>query len=326
MQIKSILVTLLAPFEDHIANGGEQLFGNASSIKRRPDGRVYVSGQMQRHVLFSAINRLNETDPKKGDTFVSNGDGVTDKVESDLRADMGGFMHTNPDVYSMRRTAPLSVTPAVAKEKSNIDRDLLIRLKSEFNANSKEQALATREYSQHDIMRMSFFLDITELSTSKAYEYKGGFNIATVYHKHATEQERKRRAELFLKATGMMNDYANQARNAVCGEPNQVLIVFDRELSRKASRYFEVEDKERKNILKELDERHAKYFIGDDITENSVGDAYKGALEYLAKNELFTFVPDDADVKPFEETYHISDTDGDKPNKKKEKGSDNEEE
>ena len=36
MEIKGILVSLLAPFEDHIANGGEKLLGNASSIKRRP--------------------------------------------------------------------------------------------------------------------------------------------------------------------------------------------------------------------------------------------------------------------------------------------------
>ena len=62
MEIKGILVTALAPFENHIANGGEKLLGNASSIKRRPDGRVYVSGQMQRHVLFSAIDRINTTD------------------------------------------------------------------------------------------------------------------------------------------------------------------------------------------------------------------------------------------------------------------------
>lgn len=71
MEIKGILVSLLAPFEDHIANGGEKLLGNASSIKRRPDGRVYISGQMQRHVLFSAIDRLNNADEAKEDTFVS---------------------------------------------------------------------------------------------------------------------------------------------------------------------------------------------------------------------------------------------------------------
>ena len=92
MVIKGILVSSLAPFENHMANNGEKLLGNASSIKRRPDGCVYISGQMQRHVLFTAMARLNEADPNKGKTFVSNGDGVTNKIESDLRADMGGFM------------------------------------------------------------------------------------------------------------------------------------------------------------------------------------------------------------------------------------------
>lgn len=148
MEIKGILVSLLAPFEDHIANGGEKLLGNASSIKRRPDGRVYISGQMQRHVLFSAIDRLNNADEAKEDTFVSNGDGITDKIESDLRADMGGFMHPSKGDYSGRRTAPLSVTPAVAMNESEVGRDLLMRLRVNTEGeNANEQAIATREFS-----------------------------------------------------------------------------------------------------------------------------------------------------------------------------------
>ena len=91
MEIKGILITSIAIFENHIANGGEKLLGNASSIKRRPDGKVYVSGQMQRHVLFSAIDRLNREDSNRGDTFVSNGDGVSNLIERDIRADMGGI-------------------------------------------------------------------------------------------------------------------------------------------------------------------------------------------------------------------------------------------
>ena len=83
MTIKGILVTLLAPMENHIANGGEKLLGNASSIKRRPDGKVYISGQMQRHVLFCAIDRLNQDDTNKGATFISNGDGISNKIEVD---------------------------------------------------------------------------------------------------------------------------------------------------------------------------------------------------------------------------------------------------
>ena len=279
MEIKGILITSLVPFENHVANGGEKLLGNASSIKRRPDGRVYISGQMQRHVLFSAMERLNMADADRGTTFVSNGDGISDQIENDLRADLGGFMHPSSGNYSGRRTAPLSVTPAVAMNESEVGRDLLVRIK--MNDQGKEQALATREFSQHDVMLMNFFLDISELSISKSFTYENEFNIETRYIKHASDEERKRRATLFLQATKSMNDYANQARNAVSGEPQEVLIVFDTILSRKACRFFKAGEQERKNIIEELKERGAKYFIGDDKTEYSVHKAYKDALDFL---------------------------------------------
>lgn len=287
MEIKGILVTSLVPFENHMANGGEKLLGNASSIKRRPDGRVYISGQMQRHVLFAAINRLNMMDANKGETFVSNGDGISDQIENDLRADMGGFMHPSSGNYSGRRTAPMTVTPAIAMQESEVGRDLLVRIK--MDDNGKEQALASREFSQHDIMHMNFFLDISELSISKRFTYRNEFNVETQYVKHATEAERKRRAKLFLQATQSMNDYANQARNAVSGEPQEVLIVFDTVLSRKACRYYTAEMQERNNIIEELKERGAKIFIGNDKTEYSVHHAYKDALEFLnsSQNNLY---------------------------------------
>ncbi len=306
MTIKGILVTALAPFENHIANGGEKLLGNASSIKRRPDGKVYVSGQMQRHVLFSAIDRLNETDENKGETFVSNGDGISPMIEKDLRADMGGFMHPSKGDYSGRRTAPISVTPATATGISQPGRDLLVRIKVNVkgdkvyqdgyilradneaeDSNESKQALATKEFSTIDIMHMNFFLDISALSISKAFEYEGGFNIGTKYFKHASDEERKRRAKLFLNGTRYMNDYASQARNAVCGEPQKVLIVFDEMMSRKASRYFVAEEQEQKNILAELDAKKATYFIGDDQTDKSVHKAFEDALAFLNDNDLY---------------------------------------
>lgn len=302
METKGILVSTLAPFENHIANGGEKLLSNASSIKRRSDGRVYVSGQMQRHVLFSAMDRLNLSDPQRGNTFVSNGDGISNQIENDLRADMGGFMHTGQGDYSGRRTAPISVTPAIAMNESTIGRDLLVRLRME---NSKDnQAIATKEFSENDLMLMNFFLDISALSISKAFEYKENFNLGTKYFKHANESERKRRARLYLEATKFMNDYASQARNAVSGEPQQVLIVFDTILSRKASRYFTVEKKEQDNILEELKTRGAVYFIGNDKTVNSVGKVYKEALDFLAKEENSLFDPSNgANVRTFKQVF-----------------------
>ena len=322
MEIKGILVTALAPFENHIANGGEKLLGNASSIKRRPDGRVYVSGQMQRHVLFSAIDRINTTDSAKGETFVSNGDGISNLIEKDLRADMGGFMHPSKGDYSGRRTAPLSVTPAVAINEIEVGRDLLIRIQTNVkgdhvysdgyilrdsedgaaNESDQKQALATKEFSEYDLMHMNFFLDISGLSVSKAFEYKKSFNLGTKYFKHAGDDERKRRARLYLEATKSMNDYASQARNAVSGEPQKVLIVFDTILSRKASRYFVACEQEQKNIIEELTARGAKYFLGDDTTKDSVHKAYKEALEYLASNTLYD-PSEGAEVVTFEKAF-----------------------
>lgn len=322
MEIKGILVTALAPFENHIANGGEKLLGNASSIKRRPDGRVYVSGQMQRHVLFSAIDRINSADTAKGETFVSNGDGISNLIEKDLRADMGGFMHPSKGDYSGRRTAPLSVTPAVAINESEVGRDLLIRIKNNIKGEhvysdgyiirnddeaeeggENKQALATKEFSEYDLMHMNFFLDISALSISKAFKYQKSFNLGTQYFKHASDPERKRRARLYLEATKSMNDYASQARNAVSGEPQKVLIVFDTVLSRKASRYFVAGDLEQKNILAELDARGAIYFVGDDTTEKSVYKAYEEALSFLKANELYDPAGKDTKVVTFEEAF-----------------------
>lgn len=285
-KIAGVLVTMVAPFENHMANGGEKLFGNASSIKRRPDGRVYVSGQMQRHVLFSAIDRLNHLDKANGTTFVSNGDGITNLIEIDLRADLGGFMHTNKGDYSDRRIAPLSVTPATALDTSSVGRDLLVRIRFDKSSDAKNQALATREYSEQDKMNMNFFLDITSVGVSKSFVYKDGLNLGTKYFKHITDDEKKRRVKLFLEATRIMNDYANQARNAVCGEPEKVLIVFDDRLSRKACRYYTVGEKEQANIIKELDQYQVKYFVGDDASDYSVADAYRDAMNYLDKATL----------------------------------------
>lgn len=302
--IKGILVSIIAPMENHIANGGEKLLGNASSIKKRNDGKVYISGQMQRHVLFSAINRLNLDDTDNGATYVSNGDGIGNAIEVDLRADMGGFMHPSAGSYSGRRTAPLTVTPAVAMKESQITRDLLVRLKVDGATDAKDQALATKEQSDSDIMLMNFFLDITNLSISKNFIYNGGFHIQTEFVKHVTETERKRRVKLFLEATRSMVDYANEARNAVTGEPQKVLIVFDTKMSRKACRYFEAGIQEQNNIIAEITARNAFHIIGDDTkSEISVEAAYTKALNKLNELTLFDPCNGDENIQTFAEVF-----------------------
>jgi CRISPR-associated protein Cst2 len=293
--IKGILISSVVPMANHIANGGEKLLGNASSIKRRPDNKVYISGQMQRHVLFRTMDMLNDEDAKRHNTYVSNGDGVTNMVERDLRADMGGFLHTSLGSYSGRRTAPLTATPAVSLGESEVGRDLLIRLKVKKDSGA-DQALATKEYSQADDMLMNFHLDLINLSISKKFEYAGekdGMHVDTKYVKHCSEEERLRRVKLFINSTRFMLHYANQARNAVQGEPQKVLIVLDTLLSRKAIRFFEAEELEKKNILAELTDRGALWYLGDDTGKtpdaSSVLTAYTEALKFLTSSECKIF-------------------------------------
>jgi CRISPR-associated protein Cst2 len=59
-------------------------------------------------------------------------------------------------------------------------------------------------------------------------------------------------------------------------------------LSRKAARFFNAEETERQNILKELEKRGAVYFYGDDTADgDSVFDAYEKAANFLDENTLF---------------------------------------
>jgi len=283
---------MVAPMENHAANRGEKLLGNASSIKQRPDGRVYVSGQMQRHVLFRAMDRLNEQDSQRGETYVSNGDGISADLVKDLRSDLGGYLVTEKGEYSGRRTAPLTATPAVALKESRTGRDLLIRLRMNTDKDSSQkQALATNEYSQRDEMVMNFHLDVGEVGGIRKMTYEKEKHLSTQFDKIIDDTEHERRVRLFLEATRSMNDYANQARNAVSGEPNRVLIVLDTKMSRKGIRYFahDTTEQERVNLLKELDARNASYFLGDDtqVEGLSVGEAYEKALATLNQATLF---------------------------------------
>lgn len=287
--VKSILVTAVATLENHAANRGEKLLGNASSVKRTPDGKVYVSGQMQRHVLFSALERLNETDPDRGDTYVSNGDGISTKIETDLRSDLGGFLDTNLGDYSGRRTAPLSATPAVSLRESKVGQDLLVRLKMSGGESHKKQAIALNEFSEKDEMVMNFHLDVGSVGAVKTFTYEGEAHVATNYERKIDDAEHARRVRLFLGATRSMVDYANQARNAVTGEPHRVLIVLDPGMSRKAMQYFSGDATRRERILAELDARETTYFLGDDgdASAKSVHEAYAEALSALETEVLY---------------------------------------
>ena len=153
---------------------------------------------------------------------------------------------------------------------------------------------------------MNFFLDIARVGTSQLFEYENKFNVNTKFARHITDQEKQRRVKLFLEATQQMNDYANQARNAIIGTPQKVLIVFDDKLSRKASRYFVANPTEQKNIIEELEDRNSVYFLGDDTQgETSVYKAYKSALAFIddTNNTLYDPCNADTPIQTYKETF-----------------------
>ena len=61
---------------------------------------VYIFRSDAAPCAFFGNGSSEFSDPNKGDTFVSNGDGISNQIEKDLRADMGGFMHPSKGDYS----------------------------------------------------------------------------------------------------------------------------------------------------------------------------------------------------------------------------------
>jgi len=302
MPIKNILVVTESVMDMHRANNGQNQLGNATSIKRRPDGRVYISGQMQRHAFFEALRHLDDSE----DTYTSPGTATTHYVEDDLRADLGGFFQT--DFTSLgdagRRTAPLSATPAVAAERSETLRDLLLQIKKD----SDSQNIATMEMSQSDVMHATFSLDCTSLSTSTRYKLDAvsdsdnsrGIRVGEEVIAHASPEERLRRAQLMLRATRFINAHSSQARNLSSQEPRRVLIVLDTVLSRKGARFFQMSTKEQDAYREEVAARGAHLFEGDDQGNTSVESAYAGAMDVLTSDGIYQ---GDWEVLPYEKTY-----------------------
>jgi CRISPR-associated protein Cst2 len=307
--IRNLLVTYVTEMDMHRANSGRNRLGNASAIKQRPDGKVYISGQMQRHAFFESLRRQDERDDQdeKDETYVSPGDGTTYHVEKDLRADLGGFFH--PEIFAAqakRRTSPMSATAAVAREESNTVQDLLLRLSGESNGDNN---IATMQTSQSDRMVGSFSLDLTALTISRAFEYgeifdgeDRGVRVGEREIPHQDEAERRRRARLFLEAIQHLGDYASQARNMVSGSPDTVLISVDTRVNRKPAKYFkggneaQQEDPQQEAIRREVESRDGRTFLGSDGGEGqTVEEAFEAAKQTIRDGDFYHPALDEED-------------------------------
>ncbi|MCS4200681.1 DevR family CRISPR-associated autoregulator [Salinibacter ruber] len=305
--IKNILVATESEMDMHRANSGENALGNVTSIKKRPDGRAYISGQMQRHALFEAMRELDKSEESKlsggKETRVSPGSATSSDVETDLRADLGGFLQTSLDGDEARRTAPLSAAPAVAAEKSDTLKDLLLR----FDLEGNEPDPVNMETSQSDLMRAAYSLDCTALSTTTHFDLgtledgDRGLCMDTHTVAHAPPEERLRRAKLFLRSTRFVNAHASQARNMTSLEPTRVFIALDTRISRKAARFFDMSSDQQDAVINEIEGRGGKTFIGDDNSEYAVADAYEIAEPHLDDRGIHQ--DEDWEVMGYREAY-----------------------
>lgn len=302
--IYGVNIGIVSDFENHMANCGESL-GNYKTIKKTTDGRAAISGDMIRHVVFDAIKSINTLDPNKKDTFVSNSDGVTNQIENDLRSDQGGYLHPSVGNMSGTRQSCISTSTSVALEKSRINTNLTTRLSDP--SSGLNPVMVTMEYSEKDSMPIAFYYDLRKEGVTEVFEYNDTFNIGSTIIPHISADERLRRFLIFIQATSVLEDFANQARRAVVANPTKVIIVFDKTSHRKAANFFKYSEQKQKNILAELDDRGVVYFIGDDETENSVYMAYKKAIEYVMSENTILYDPSNgAKVQTFKEAFGVN--------------------
>lgn len=308
-KFRSITVAIEFRAENHIANGGDGITTNMSSVKVDGLDRAYIGGGRCRTALAMGIDSIND-DPS---TYVSNGDGVSGDIAKDIRSDLFGFMNPESGGMANRRTSPITCNPATSQEKSIIYTDVFTRNSQDpnnekgdrdnttgKNTNPNRQMYGHRQVSNLDMMTITFGLDIRIVGNVEVPKYLDGKHLSTSLISKIHDSEKIRRMGLFIDGTRNLS-FSNQARNAFCAEPERVLIVFDSRLSRKSEKFWKITttDKWRKNFLTELEDRNAIYFIGDDYddVQMSVNQTYSAALEMLNANPNRFLFPTNSSVK-----------------------------
>lgn len=295
-KIKNITIVQEFEMKNHAANSGINETGNSNSIKKLSDNRSYISSQMIKHAAFEKMSELNENDK----IYVSNSDGVTTNLTTDLRADFGGFLtfiggeDSKDNKKTVRRKAAIDCTFLIAVEESNLNKDFLVRLSNRLNSSknkkkdSKEegtdQAIVETEFSEKDTMRMSTSLDLNILGIYKHYEYNEKEHVKTTEYSAYDVNEKINRCKLYINSFTNLTSLAKQARFATSSEPTKICIIFDTIYSRYACNYFELNEQEKIEFANFIRERGGEIFTA----ENSI-DSYKEkqkALNYLNSENI----------------------------------------
>ncbi len=273
-KVKAINVSTQYVMEMHNVNGNED--GSPKNV----NGNTYVSGQKIRYMLMETIREENSNK----NVIVSTSDGVVCDIASDLRSDLIGYMNTEEANYASKRNSPIQVSFAVSKNESDFFDDLFVRFKTNpSETNQNKQRINNKTYSVKDVINFDYKLDCISLSSSEYFKFDKEKFVERFYIKHVDENERKRRAELFIKGTSYLSGLANQSRNAVINTPVKVFISLDSKNTFK--KYFDMSEDEQKSLLQDLDKRNVPYFIGG-IDGVSVSEAYERAYDKLKELEL----------------------------------------
>jgi CRISPR-associated protein Cst2 len=305
-KIASIGIVTKHHFEMHKVNADE------STYQKSVDEAAAVSGQKYRHMIFESMalnNELSAYEYSKhssngyGDSYFSNGDGISGNISKDIRSDLGGFMHPQENVHSRGREGILKSTYSRAHNDITYFSDTMLRLEHPDNTSAKtktkketgdekvdrnnlQRILEKPGFSVSDRISFGSLLDISLLSSTERCVYDGGRNLKRYIEKHVSEDERVRRAHMYIDATNNLKGMANQTSHMVDSTAQEVFIVFNHDVNSRHINFFRMSETEKSNYLRRLNKKGVKYFYGNNNEEFSVDDAYDAAHEYLSDVEL----------------------------------------
>lgn len=284
-KIQSIGVSNLYELRNSNINSDEQ-----KNPKKAGDNTV-ISGQKVRYCVFQAIDRLNRLDKDRGKTYVSNGDGINKDITVDIRADLGGYLHTKSQpgtpLFLGKRAGPLGVPMCAAINEQELAEDTFVRFESPWSTAQKEtneQRINGIPFSVKDMMPISMQIDVPRVGCVETSTYKGGLNLSVDYRRFNTIEETKRRLGLFVAATQFMTGFANRGRMDISNAPVATIVVFDPMFSSEFYRFHEFSPAERARLIADVRTRGGEVFTTEE--GGTVSDVYGKALAFLKTSDL----------------------------------------
>lgn len=288
MEIKNIVVSFTTKLSPHMGNNGDKFMNNENTLKSTSDGRVYLSPQTVRHSMFQNFieNYKFDTDEIHSvseASSISENDKSSISILNDTRLDIGGDMV--PKVF--KRKSVVSVTPAIAMEKSSIMQDFLVRYDKQPNGNGNNN-IVNNNISEKDEMEFNFSIEVDEILKERVYESDGKNFIIEKINDHNKDDRRKKRVIALLESLRDFYPYfANQSRFGIDTSPEKCFISINTNSKvKKGFNYFSKSDIAKKNIVTDLKHRGSYVILGDDDSEYSSYSAFNEAINIVKSSNI----------------------------------------